>query len=237
MANTNGLITIDHVVKSYFNEKGQSIPENYLRYKQIIIEGYTDLNIHNTTYVEKYIGKVNEVNQMALPPDLINWISVNTEVNGELWPLDINDKLIIPYPNDCGNVVTFPSHFNIPEIKGMGYTRRRRNIAGEFNIDVANRVIAFKGDFRNKNIYLYYISSGISQDTTTYISRAYLPLLKAYLNWVIKERDDSVPMAQKQRAEYLYGLELQKLENFNNSLSADEILAIIRDGYTQGVKS
>ena len=236
MESTNALITIDQIVTSYLNERGISVTENYFRYKQIIIEGYTDLNIHNTLSVEEYIGKANEVNQMTLPPDLINWVSVSVNEGGSLRSLDYNNKLIIPKTNMYGTTISFPENFVPPTPKGNGYTKRRVNEHGQFNVNLDERIITFKGDFRNKDIYLMYISSGVSPNLVTYVSRELLPVLKAYLNWIITERSDRKPLSSKQRAEYLFGLELQKLDNFNNSMSAEELLAIVRGGYTQGVK-
>jgi hypothetical protein len=218
------------------NQRNETDLAVYNRYKQIIIEGYADMNIHYTTYVEEFKGTVNEANQMSVPADFIDYVMVAVEINGQYWPLDINNDLIIAQPNYTGVVVTFSEHFNPPDFSGSGYTTRRRNALGECKVDKRNRIIGFKGDFTGRTIYLNYISTGIETQGDCYIDRELLPVLKAYLNWVLTENNPQIAGSIKMRAEYLYGLELDKLNVLQNSLSAHELLSAIRGGYTQGLK-
>ena len=91
---TNALVTIDYVIKSYLNRKGISASADYNRYKQILIEGFTDLNLFHTTYYSEYIGTVNAVNQLTLPVDFVDWIRVSVEINGQYWQLDYNENIV-----------------------------------------------------------------------------------------------------------------------------------------------
>lgn len=236
MAHLNALITLDHVVKSFMNERDETDLHNFNRYKQIIIEGYSDMNIHYTTYIEQFVGRVNEVNQMALPSDCIDYIEVAVALNGKFWPLDINNDLIINKPDNCGNVVVFSEHFSAPSKKGFMYTARRRNVIGECKVDKRNRLIGFKGDFKGVDIYLSYISTGVEKQGQNYVEREYLPVLKSYLLWILTENDKTTSYGAKQRTEYLHGLQLEKLDLLQNNMTAHEFLSAIRDGYTQGIK-
>lgn len=234
--NTPGFINIDHVIKSYMNEINDATTANYNRFKQIVIEGYADLNIHHTTYIETYISEVNEDNQILLPMDYIDWIQVSLEVGGEFWSLKENPDLIVSGLDNCGGVVVYDEHSNVPEIVGQQFARRSRNRLGEFNIDRVNKVIGFKGDFEGKNVFVEYTSTGINKSGSTWIPRELLTALKRYLDWIVTENDKTVNIQSKMRKEHLFGLALQQYDNFKNSIGADQLLAIIRSGYTQGVK-
>lgn len=233
MANTDGLIKLDQAVYSYLNETGEGV-ENFNRYKQIVIEGYTDMNIHVTNTFEQFISEVNSVNQIALPSDYIDWVGVFLEVNGKYWPLDFNDSIVLPKTDGCASGFYFSDHLLPPDRIGYGYTVRRYNAGGSFA--VKDRVIRFSGDFKGKSVYILYISSGVRKGADTFINRAYLPVLKAYLNWIVTIRDKTSPPFRVQNSEYLYGLELQKLDVLQNGFSAHDFLSAVRDGYNLGVK-
>lgn len=235
MSNTDALITLDHVVKSYQNELGSSSLVDFNRYKQIVIEGFGDMNIHHTPSVDQFVAEVNTVNQLAAPSDLIDWIGVYVVINGLYWPLDFNENLALPKDSNC-QVFYFEDHLLPPEKLGIGYTERRRNLIGTFAYDYKKRVFRFEGDLKGMEMYIVYISSGIKKEGTTYVGRELLPLLKSYLNWIIVERDPMKAMAQKQRAEYLYGLELQRYDSLTSGFTAHDFLAVIRAGYTMGIK-
>ena len=235
MPNTNALITLDHVVKSYLNELGSSSLADFNRYKQIVIEGFGDMNIHHTNQVDQFTSEVNGVNQLAAPADLIDWIGVYVVVSGLYWPLDFNEKLALPKESSC-QVFYFEDHLLPPEKMGVGYTERRRNVVGTFAYDYKNRVFRFEGDLAGMEMYIVYVSSGIKTEGTTYVGRELLPLLKSYLNWIITERNPMMALAIKGRAEYLYGLELQRYDRLTSGFTAHDFLAAIRAGYTLGTK-
>ena len=236
MSQTRGLIKLDQVVYSYLNELGENSTAQFNRYKQIVIEGFTDMNIHVTNVVEQQIAEVNTANQITLNPDYIAWASVYVEVNGRYWPLDHNENIVLPKEDNCGTVFYFSEHLINPSKIGYEYTERRHNMGGRFAVNEKTRIMRFEGDMRGKSIYIIYLSSGVNMERDTYINRALLPTLKAYLNWIITIRDKTANLQAKDHAEYLYGLELQKYDVHVNSFTAHDFLSAIRAGYTLGVK-
>ena len=182
---TNALVSLDYVIKSYLNRKGRSSASDYDRYKQILIEGFTDLNLFHTEYYSEYIGTVNSVNQLTLPVDFIDWLMVAVEIEGEYWPLDYNSS-IVSEPSNTASVPVFTNHLNVPPIIGNGYTRLRRNKMGQFKVNKQKRVITFVGDFQNYSIYVHYVSSGVPLSGTVYVPRELVTVLRNYLDWQLK---------------------------------------------------
>ena len=235
MAETNALVTIDYVVNSYLNWKGIAGSQDYDRYKQILIEGFTDLNIFHTSYYRTMIGTVNDVNMMQLKPDYIDWLSVAVEENGYYYELDFNDK-IITEPSILAASPTYEDHMSVRDVEGYQYTRKRRNLRGEFNIDKVNRVITFVGDFKGRRIYLLYSSSGVPTSGDVYVPRELVTVLRTYLDWQIKMADDSIPMSLSQKAENEHGRVLTLYYDQKNELSGKELMNLFRDSLTQGIK-
>lgn len=236
MPDTSTFITIDHVVNSYLNWKNIADLGDYDRFKQILIEGFTDLNIFHTTYFRTHKATVNEVNQIRLPSDYIDWLVVYVEVDGEKFELDHNDNLIIPVPDNCGEVVVFDEHLMAPTKKGYKYTTRRRNVFGGFKIDSVRKVCQFTGNIKGINIYIEYSATGIPETGVVFVPRELLTVLRSFLDWQLKEADDMIPPIKTQRAENTYGRLLMAYYEHKDQLSGKEYLNLFRDSMTQGIK-
>jgi len=231
---TNALVTLDYVIKSYLNRKGISSSADYHRYKQILIEGLTDLNLFHTTHYSEYIGKVNDVNQLSLPNDFVNWIMVAVVINGEYWPLDQN-KDIASEPDNLASTPVFTEHLSSPPVIGNGYTRLRRNQIGNFKVNKEKRVITFVGDLKNYDIYLHYVSSGIPLSGTTYVSRDLVTVLRDYLDWQLKYNDDSVSLNATMIAENTFGRSLMKYIDSTDPITIKELYNAFNAGRQQGI--
>lgn len=232
---TNALVTIDYVIKSYLNRRGISSSADYDRYKQILIEGFTDLNLFHTTYYSEYIGTVNAVNQLTLPVDFVDWIKVSVEVNGQYWQLDYNEN-IVSEPSNTVSIPVFTNHLVSPPVVGNGYTRLRRNKMGEFKLNREKRVITFVGDLKDYSIYLNYVSSGIPLSGSVYIPRELVTVLRNYLDWQIKYNNDSVPVIKAQLAEQAYGDSLVQYYDSVEPFSMKELLNVFMINTQQGIK-
>jgi len=231
---TNALVTLDYVIKSYLNRKGINSSADYHRYKQILIEGLTDLNLFHSTYYSEYIGTVNAANQLALPFDFVDWMMVAVEINGKYWPLDYN-KDIVSEPDNLATTPVFTDHLSSPPVIGNGYTRLRRNKMGEFKVNKEKRVITFVGDFKNYSIYLNYISSGIPLSGTVYITRDLVTVLRDYLDWQLKYNDDIVPMNTTLLAEQMFGRSLIRYLDSTQAVPIKEIYNAFNAGRQQGI--
>jgi len=232
---TKSFVNIDYVISSYLNRKNIGSTSDWDRYKQILIEHVTDLNIFHTRFFKTEIGQVNEINQYNLPADFIDWVSVAVELNGEFWELDVNNNLITE-PDNTAETPVFQSHLLPPKIKGYRYTRRRRNAAGGFKVDYNQRLIVFEGNFKGKDVYLNYTSSGVPGQGDVFIPRELITVLRDYLDWIIKENDPTVTITITQRAEIAYGRSLLQYYDHKQDISGKELLNLFRNSLQQGVK-
>lgn len=232
---TNALVTIEYVISSYLNRKGISSSADHDRYKQILVEGFTDLNLFHTTYYSEYIGTVNAVNQLTLPIDFVDWVKVSVEINGQYWELDYNEN-IISEPSNTASVPVFTNHLVAPPVVGNGYTRLRRNKMGEFKLNREKRVLTFVGDYKNYSIYLNYVSTGIPLSGKVYVPRELVTVLRNYLDWQIKYNDDSVPVVKAEIAANIYGDSLIQYYDSVEPMSMKELLNALMINTQQGIK-
>lgn len=235
--NTNALVSLDYVVRSYMNEREDFNMDNFERYLQIVREGFGELNIHRIRSIKPFYTTVSEVNIASLPPDFIDYTRIGMVVDGKIWELGNNEEINLPRNEICGveygnpdNLEAIPQPYWYEPTYGGGY-----NI-GKYRIDRIRRTIIFDGDMASKEICIEYLSTGISITGKTYIPREVVPVLKAYLNWIVKERSDKVGINGSIRAEQLYHREIIKLNSFMNRFTVQEFLDALRSGYTKGVK-
>jgi len=235
--NTNAMVSMDYIVRSYMNERDDFNMDHFERFLQIVREGITEMNIFRLRSIKPYYTTVSAVNIASLPPDYIDYCRIGMVFDGKVWELGYNKDINIPRNEVCGveganpdNLSAIPSPYWNEPTYGGGY-----NI-GKYRIDEQRRVIIFDGDMASKEIVIEYISSGVSITGKTYVPRQIIPSIKGYLNWILKERNDKVNMGEKIRAEQLYHREIIKLNSFINGFTAKEFMDLLRSGYTRGVK-
>jgi len=236
MADTDAFVEIDYAVDSYLSWKGIASTADYDRYKQILIEGFTDMNLYHTIYSKTIKTTVNEVNQIKLPSDFIDWIEVYVYREGYKFRMDFNENIVLPVDSDCSAVVVFDDQKDpVPE-RGYKYTKRRRNPKGEFTVDRERRVLSFYGSLSGTDIYVNYISTGVPKSGKVWIPREMATVLRTYLDWQLKEADDRFPLVLKQRAEQLHGRALKQYIDSKSDLDGKTLLNLFRNGLQQGIK-
>ena len=234
---TPGWITIEHVVQSYMNEIGDPDMDNFERFAQIVIEGISDLNIYHFYKVTTYLATVNDIGVVKLPPDYIDYLVIGRVINGRVEPLGRNDRIALPAKETCGIMqdysgrtagIYYPSWQEYTQGGGWAY--------GQYRIDKEKRLIVLQHtQLRGEEIYIEYVSTGISVDGKTMIDRAMLPVVKEYLNYILIDRS-SAPANEKQRAYYMFGEKFKRYSRKRQKVTASEILDAIRSGYTMGPK-
>lgn len=235
--NTPALRKLSDVVNSYLNLRGDYSKEDYNRFLQIVIEGYTDLNIHHTLSVKTLVTRVNDANMIALEPDFIDWARIGVVIQGIYYPIGVNENITLPADDICVFNPSIPEHSNQINITSyQDYSAEGGKRFAEFKVFRTERKIQFRGSIKNYDILIDYISSGINMEEDTFVSVEMIPVLRAYLKWQLLNYNDAAGLGQKQFAANLYGYELDKLVAFQNSLSAEEFLDIIRSGYKQTLK-
>lgn len=227
--------TLDKILKSYLNLKGISSAAQYKRYMQILIEGFTTLNISHTKYHKTYVARANEVNQIALPSDFIDWISIAVNISGKKWELDTNDNLLMEPFNEA-TVPVFDTYNDGPDMSGAGYVAKRSNGIGEFILDSTSRIIRLKGDYTGKNIYIKYISSGVPNHGEVYVPIGLKESLQYYIEWKLKDFNDNASENSKMIAETRFGNALIRYYDTQDNMSYKEFLDVFRNGMHQGIK-
>lgn len=234
---TSAVIKIEQAVKSYCNELGDFNHDQYDRYLQIVIEGYTELNIqHIFTYQPVYLT-VNEANLAKMPSDMIDYYLIGLVEEGKIWELTRNEQIAIPKSEVCGIEVSNSDLLSAIDTPDTAvYNSKGTWNIGKYKIDKKRRLIIFEGSMAGQTIYMEYISSGVSLTGNTFVPVEILPMLKAYLNWVITERDKKISLGEKERSLRLFRrAEIRWAERMNN-FTLQEAIDAIRSGYSFGPK-
>ena len=108
------------------------------------------------------------------------------------------------------------------------YTPGGGDNVAKYRIDKSKRRIVFEGPMMGKEIILEYISTGIPVSGNLYIPRGLMPVLKNYLDWILKKRNDQMPESKVYSAKQDFYESLHAYERAEDSMTADEILDIIR---------
>lgn len=232
----NAFVTIQEILQSYANERGDYSPSNLKRFERILLEGYADLNINFAT-VNYTTGIVNEANILKLPADFVDYLKIGLLKDGQIWTLTENKDLAV-MRDVCGVEVNDDFNKNAFAYPWMtDYTRGGGWNVGKYRVDKSpdNRRIVFSGAMMGCEVHIEYISTGIKEGQT-YVPVELMTTLKAYLDWILKKRDDNMPMGKIEmaRRDYLNA----KAEWFRGTIAMtyDEILDTIRNGYSQGPK-
>lgn len=242
VTNINSVVASVQVELNNFDERN--------RLSQLAIEGAQDAQIYLADSVKIAYKKMNDVNQISLPSDFVDYTKIGIKVNGVLWTFTRNENLAIS-PTDSELVMCDYEEANnttvAPSDKGScGFAPHYRNgeycqlygVGGGFNsvyfrIDMQRRVIFFSNNYPG-DIIIEYTSSGISPSTVIPIQL--VPVIKAYVHWKYVEYDRNVSLSEKYRKEELYDKEIAKFQFLNLSFTGDEFLDAVREGYHQAVK-
>lgn len=233
---TPAIINIEQATTSYLNEKGIYSQENLDRFNQIIIEGYTQLSIDHVYRINVATPYVSEGNIVKFPRDMVDYYLVGLVRNGEIFTLTRNDDIAIPFNESCGFEMGNPDLLNPISEPIYRFTNKGVWNFGKYKIDIKRRLIIFEGSMVGQQVYIEYITSGVSLTEKTWINIRLLPVLKAYLHWIITERDDRAALSSKQRAMALYDKAVLLFSEQDNGFTLYEAMDAIRSGYTMGVK-
>lgn len=236
LANTKtaGLVNIKFVVMSYLNRINDYSMRNYKRIAQIVIEGFTDLNLYHTTNIEVEYLYMDEAKIVNVPSDFIDWVKVGIPVNGKLVTLTKKSKILLPrqFPDgknvgnldaaDPNNVSYFVSHFKAGKFIGALYGMRGGYNTAYFRYDEEYRQFVFTGEVPRSEIVLEYVSSGISLTSSTTIPRQAVKPLLSWTHWQLGEFDRKIPGNEKTRREKLYDRDVMELRSFTFTPTMDE---------------
>lgn len=230
---TKGFVTIRYVVMSILNRLRDYTMRDYKYLAQLVIEGFSDLNMYHLSNVEVVYLYMDNAKTVKVPGDFIDWIKVGIPANGKLHVLTKKDKMLKPRVFPDGKTV---GHTDQTEDQGIYFTDHFRTgayitnlfgVTGGFNTayysyDRENRQFIFTGPIPRAEIVLEYISSGVKLTGSTVIPRQALDPLQRFVFWQRVVDDPRVALNNKEYMELLYDRAIQKLVDFESTCTMEE---------------
>jgi len=239
MSNTvpksSGTVTISYVVMSVLNRLRDYSMRHYSFLEQIVIEGFTELNLWHTNNIEVVYLRMSEAKTVDLPCDYVDFCKIGIPINGQIRVITRNKDILLPRKfqdgQDVGNTdgvpsitgaVFFADHFRNGQFVGGLYGLTGGLDEVFFDIDRERRQIIFYGELPRAEVVLEYISSGVNLTGTTIIPREAVPALRQYALWQLIENDPKVPSSEKDRKKMQYEEQVEALRSFQNTFTIDE---------------
>ena len=192
---TSGFVNLDYVVNNALMDMNDFSMENYKRFIQWAVRGFTDLNLHILDSVKVAYLPLSSAKTAALPSDFIDYMKIGMEINGEVWTFTLNPNMNFPRKVDeCGEVQPtntqniddkvvgtrsiipnfgyyFAMHFRNGQYVGEMYGLGGGYNNAYFRIDEQRNQIVFDSEIPADEIILEYKSTGISQNGGSIIPR------------------------------------------------------------------
>jgi len=245
---TTAFVTIRYIIMSILNRLRDYTMKDYRFLGQLVIEGFSDLNMYHLNNVEVVYLYMDEAKTVAVPADFIDWIKVGIPVNGKLHVLTKDDKILKPrvFPDGAsvGNLDAstsgmgwyFTDHFHRGEYVGALYGLPGGFNSAYYRYDKENRQFIFTGTIPRAEIVLEYISTGVKLTGSTVIPRQAVEPLQRYVFWHRQLEDPRVPLSTKQYKEKLYDDAVQKLVDFESTPTMEEYKDSLYRNIKQTVK-
>lgn len=183
MADTTALRTLKAITKKAIWQSGKDM-SHYKKFHEYIIEGFRDLRIYhvNDGMTLKKMSVDQDLFTVDFPDDLVKFIDVGIARLGKVWSLTYEDKVLTTtttsgsesYDTDIGEGADLNKDIY------SGYrVRGGVNDKGYYTIDHANRRLMLR-DFIGTQVWVYYVSSGVSLSAGTYVPVLYEKYLVSY---------------------------------------------------------
>ena len=232
--NTAATISLRYVVMSYLMRKNDFTMRNYKKLIQLVIDGYSDLNLYHIANVEVQYFYMDENKTVSAPSDYVDWVKVGIPINGKLKVLTNDDHMLLPRKfqdgKDVGNLdaaaigqgIFFADH-----VRNGRYVAGLYGMPGGVNVayyryDRELRQFIFTGDIPRSEVVIEYISNGIKLTGSTVIPRQCLNALRAYLDWQMVEYDDRISDKTKDRKERKFDEQVEVLRFFESAPTINE---------------
>jgi len=231
-----GTTTINYVVMSVLNRLKDYSMRHYSFLEQIIIEGYSDLNLWHLDNIEVVYLRMSEAKTVDVPGDFVDWTKIGIPLHGKLRVLTNNKSILFPrtfadgapvgntddtYAGISENIY-FTDHYRDGQFVGGLYGMPGAADQAFYRFDRESRTIIFSGSIPRAEIVLEYISTGVKLQGTTVIPREAVSALRAFALWQLIENDSKVSGGEKERKKAQYEEQLHSLNFFQSAFTADE---------------
>lgn len=217
----------------------------YARYKIAAIRGLTELHLlHLDKHKEAWLP-VSTIETVTLPDDFVRFEAIGVPIHGRLWTFTKDDKIITPtgliggseaLNSDRGEGVEKEVNFDPGYTTGGGYN------TNYYKIDLDNNRIILQGTDRTE-VLLYYLSSGVSIDTATYVPLQAVKALKKIIqhtissNKLTNSQNLRHDMAVFQVREREVSQAINDLRYLENMFTPDQYLDMRFENTYGGIKS
>lgn len=234
---TKGTTTISAVVASVLNRLRDYSMRNWSFFEQVVIEGYTELNLWHLNNIEVVYLRMSEAKAVSLPCDFVDWTKIGIPINGKLRVITNHKQILLPRTFEDGETVgntdsgekSDVNIYFIDHVRSDQYQGGLYGVPGGvdqvyYRFDRERRQIVFSGSAPRSEIVLEYISSGVNLEGGTVIPIEAVPALRAYALWQNVENDSKTPMGEKMRKKQQWEEEVEKVRFFQSAFTKDEYL-------------
>jgi len=175
----SGFSTIDYVVAEMQAELDDYSTTQNQRLTALVISALREIRLYHKAAIQVAYLTINEAGIIPFPFDYMDFINIGIPMNGQLWNLTEDNKMLLDRSTDCGEdsrVMSQGSSFeNRISILTPSWSLNRftptyygvsggRN-TGYYKVDEQARQIQFDGKIPRGEVVLVYKSTGIGPNT------------------------------------------------------------------------
>jgi hypothetical protein len=175
----SGFSTIDYVVAEMQVELDDYSTTQNQRLTALVVSALREIRLYHKAAIQVAYLTINEAGIIPFPFDYMDFINIGIPMNGQLWNLTEDNKMLLDRSTDCGEdgrVMSQGSSFeNRISILTPSWSLNRftptyygvsggRN-TGYYKVDEQARQIQFDGKIPRGEVVLVYKSTGIGPNT------------------------------------------------------------------------
>lgn len=229
MADTSGVITLKDLVKRVLL-KADLGQDKYWKFYQLAIDGYRELRLFDGSEGLNYSKQtvISATNSINFPSDCIKVVDVSVPIDGELWPL-MKENKIVPTTSSGTLDPDWGEGEDLKRLRSYSYQTRGVSTEGYYTVNYHDRTIILRNTTATQ-VFLLYKSSGTEVGDTTNVPIQYYPQIEAY---VMKESTAYTNPALSAQFEVKYNNERDRVRWLANVDSAEQIRNWFYKLYTQ----
>jgi len=229
----SGFVKLSDLVDGilYKDKKLSKNDRNWIQ--EHLIDGIRHFNMHDC-YSPKQLKVIPDSNGIInYPTDMVGFISLNFNSNGEFITVPENTKLSISTSFENGDEI-----FDIDKGEGVDYNDGLRYGLGTsggkgptyYVRDEKKSRILLNGAIKDEYVMLY-VSAGVQTESETYISVAAKLLLESYTRLQVSEWGDGYSQADIQRRQLNYEEHRRLYRTFKQSIILEDLVDSLCKNY------
>lgn len=213
----DGLITIREIVEGYMLDSEISMLERHKIFRACM-DAIKRLNMYATDDGTRLVKLEMDDNGIVdLPMDCLRYKATAIPLDGKLWTYT-KDEGIITTTTLSGGAETLDSDYGEGVTINPAYSENYAakggiNDYGYFKVDHERNRIVFR-NYDRSEIFVEYVSSGVSKTSETYVPRTSKEAIEAYIDWALIARRRDVSRVEKEEAWRVYIREVGMIKIF-----------------------